>query len=126
MILVAFFPVRASKNMHLVGAVLGFGGLVIATLVSLLFFIVKIFTHYNKKMLSIGGFYFLPFVAVCILTFIYSGLPLLESFRRGIPFGDFTPDVWEIFEWGMLLSGLLTTIGILKLSTYQQSNKQQI
>jgi hypothetical protein len=115
MVVVALNPTRVSKPMHLVGAVMGFGCLIFATLICLIFLIVKLVKNYNRKILSIGVLFFLPFVVVVVLTFFYSGLPLLESFERGIPFGGFTPEVWEIFEWGMLFSGFWTTFGLLKL-----------
>jgi hypothetical protein len=111
LIVVAFFPTRISHAMHIVGAGLGFGGLLLAMTFTLILLFIHMKRNYNRKVMVYVVIFYAPFVLVYLLTIIFAGIPLLVSMSRGIPFGDFIPDGWFIFEWGMFFTGLYSTIG---------------
>ena len=111
MVLVGFFPGYVSYPMHLVGAALGFGFLLLAIFLCYILFIVKIRREYSPRILLVGLLFYGPFFIVVVSGFIIVGLPFLNSVAEGIPWGEFHPPYYKNFEWAMFFTGLFSTIG---------------
>lgn len=115
LILIAFFPIRVSLDMHIVGASFGFGGLFTATIMTLISIGLEMKISYNKKAAIYSAIYYGPFVFIYLLTIITSGIPLLVSLAQGTIFGEFIPYGWFVLEWMMFITGLFALIGTQKI-----------
>jgi hypothetical protein len=111
MIIVALSPVRVSYPMHILGAILGFGGLILGIFLCFILLFVKLKREFDIRSLLISLLFYGPFFVVVVLGIINAGIPELQSLAAGVPFGDFVPEGWEYYEWGAFIFGLITVIG---------------
>ena len=115
-IVVGCFPTRRVYIMHVVGAGMGFGGLLLAIIISLILVFIKARKmktegKSSNQLMIIGIISYVPFIVAAILAIIFVGLPVIESVQAGLAFGEYTPEGWEIYEWGMFFTGLFSTLG---------------
>jgi hypothetical membrane protein len=116
LVLVGFFPTRVSKLMHVVGAGVGFGGILLGILFTFVILVVQLVRAFDPKVLSIMLLFHLPFLVVYVLSIVFVGIPLLFSLGAGIPYGDFqTPEIWFLLEWLMLLTAMYSTCGTYRI-----------
>ena len=83
----------------------------IFTLFCTILIILKLIREYTGKTLALFLVFYLPFILIVIFGLIFAGIPLVISLNNGIPFGDFEPEGWEFYEWGMFFGGLYSTLG---------------
>ena len=114
-VVVACSPVRVSYLFHIIGAGMGFGGLLLAIFISLILLIVKIVRNYKRKDLVQATVFYLPFISSCGLATIFAGIPVILSMQDGMAFGEFVPEGWEIYEWAMFVTAMLAAIGTQRL-----------
>jgi hypothetical protein len=113
MIMIGFFPTYVSHEMHIVGAGLGFVGLLLSMLCTIIVIILSFKRNFDKIILMVSILFYIPFLAVYISAMILAGYPVLLSMQAGMGFGEFTPDGWYLIEWLMFLSGMYSTIGTM-------------
>jgi hypothetical protein len=119
-IVVGCFPTRRVYIMHVVGAGMGFGGLLLAIIISLILVFVKARKmkkdgESSKKLVAVGIIAYVPFIVAALLAIIFVGIPVIKSVQGGMAFGEYTPEGWEIYEWGMFFTGLFSTLGTQRI-----------
>lgn len=111
LIIVGFCPTRNNYPLHIVGAGLGFGGLLLAKTIILLLLALNLKRNFNSKVLKYSLIFYLPFLVVYIITIILYGIPSLGALDKLFTVNNSAPALWALFEWLMLITGLYSTFG---------------
>lgn len=124
LVLVAFSPTRVSQVMHVVGAGLGFGGILLGITFTILVLLLKLHRQFDRKVASIMLVFHVPFLVVYLLTILFAGIPLVVSLTQHVAWGDFIPDGWFVFEWLMFVTALYSTLGTYAIFAYYSATTE--
>ncbi len=112
-IIVGLFPSGVNYTMHIVGAILAFGGIFVGALFSLFPAIKKLVRKagWPNPWLVVVTYGQLAIITMLALSLV--GIPILNEIMAGTYTSDFLPVLWPLCEWMLLFSAVAWAVGMV-------------